>query len=341
MYLIYRLWGKVLKSSFWVLMLGTSLIILLAALIFCLLEPKTFPTLIEGIWFSMTTATTVGYGDYSPKTNIGRLFGMGFFILGIITITMFLGKLQNSVSHYNKLKEEGKLKYTKSNHYVFIDYSVKTSETIERVLSSEKNTEIVLVDDLPKNPYEHDRVHFISGDPSEEETLLKANIVNAKRVAIFSDDSVKNPTLADAKTLLIALTVESLSEQHNKNMHTTVEINKESNKKKFKHVNVENFVLTHDSVSQLIAKAILNPGSTNIFGQLLSEEYGSNLFEIKAPSSWKTYRDAAMGLFNEKATLIAVNENLDVASRSDELLPKNATLFIVCDKDSFKKLSNL
>ena len=42
------------------------------------LEPETFPTIFDGIWWAIITASTVGYGDYVPHSVLGRLTSLNF-----------------------------------------------------------------------------------------------------------------------------------------------------------------------------------------------------------------------------------------------------------------------
>lgn len=43
----------------------------------------------EGFWWAFISMTTVGYGDKTPRSFIGRLFGVLWILLGLIVITMF------------------------------------------------------------------------------------------------------------------------------------------------------------------------------------------------------------------------------------------------------------
>ena len=50
------------------------------------------------LWWAVVTSSTVGYGDYSPVTDIGRIFAVGIMIVGIgsfATLTSALGILVN------------------------------------------------------------------------------------------------------------------------------------------------------------------------------------------------------------------------------------------------------
>lgn len=38
---------------------------------------------LDSLYFSVITLTTVGYGDFSPSTNAGKVFTMGYVLVGI------------------------------------------------------------------------------------------------------------------------------------------------------------------------------------------------------------------------------------------------------------------
>ncbi|TFD96591.1 TrkA family potassium uptake protein [Jeotgalibacillus sp. R-1-5s-1] len=341
MQIFFRLWKQLSELNFKFISLLSLLIILFGTFSVYFIEPETFPTLFDSFWWTMTTLTTVGYGDFFPVTVAGRLVGIFLFIFGIGLIGVLIGKIVEGASTYQRLKKEGKLVYKKNGHYVYIGWSKKTEQAIHEVLYHNSKAPIVLIEDLPETPITHDGVHFISGDPSEERTLLKANILEAKRVAIFSDPRIDNPVLCDGKSLLVASAVEALSVTHNVDIQTVVEISEERHISKFNHIRVDDFILSDDSVSLLMAKATLQPGTTSIFRQLLSKRFGNNIYVIKAKSSWNTYRDASQKLLDDGAVLIAVNEDMDFRDANKKKLNEGDLLYIICEDSTFKKLNVL
>jgi len=48
---------------------------------------------IDSFYFTVVTLTTVGYGDFSPETDIGKLFTVLYIIMGLGLLSSFIIKL--------------------------------------------------------------------------------------------------------------------------------------------------------------------------------------------------------------------------------------------------------
>ncbi|WP_127533429.1 potassium channel family protein [Paenibacillus kobensis] len=338
---LFKLWRRFVSLPFLSVLILTLVAVFGSAVIIHLLEPKTFPSVWnEGIWWVTTTMTTVGYGDLAPKTLPGRLFGMLLFVYGIGLMTLFIGRAFEEIAASKRKKEEGKVAFTKSNHYIFIGWGKKTEKAIEDIIVSDRHAEIVLIDhELEKCPTDKGHVHFIKGDAADEAVLVKANLLGCKCVSIFSDEKIYDDLSADGKTGLIALAVEGFATTHGKHVYTTVEIRKSAHQKQFKHAKVDAFVLSGDSVALLMAREAMFHGSASLFNQLLSQDHGADWFEVKPRPHWTTYQDAAFELWKLGANLIAVNDDLHVASQGGRALRPDDKLYIVCSEAVHKTIT--
>ena len=76
-------------------------------------QPEKFGSIPDAMWWAVVTLTTVGYGDVTPVTSIGRIFGSIIIILGIGTVALPSGILAAAFSDFtrrNQKKYEDKLK---------------------------------------------------------------------------------------------------------------------------------------------------------------------------------------------------------------------------------------
>jgi voltage-gated potassium channel len=70
----------------------TGLLVVGGGVLITRVEPDIH-TIADGLWWSIVTTTTVGYGDLSPKTGEGRLIAAGLMLIGIGTIGMVTGSI--------------------------------------------------------------------------------------------------------------------------------------------------------------------------------------------------------------------------------------------------------
>ncbi len=318
------------------ILIATLFFIIFCTVTIYLLEPETFESYLTSFYFVMTTFSTVGYGDYSPVTTAGRLFSIVMYLLGIGLLGVVIGKIVDAFSLFRKRKEEGKLAYLKEQHIIIVGWGKKTETAMEEILSTDGVSEIVIIDTLPTSPVDVtlDRVHYVQGDPTEEETFTQANIKKAKSVIIFSDDLINFPALRDAKTLTIAITVERLAPH----VHTTVEIMTKKQIPNFSHVKVNEFILSQETTSLLAVRSAMHQNVSHIMTQLISRNLGEDLFEVNVNPQWKTYGDAFQHLLAEGATLVADRQMMDINRRLDESIPSDAVLYVICNEETYHKL---
>lgn len=66
---------------------------------------------IDSLYFSVVSLTTVGYGDFTPETTLGKVFVMGYLLAGIGIIAALATNLLKNVLARKVINEiEGKNK---------------------------------------------------------------------------------------------------------------------------------------------------------------------------------------------------------------------------------------
>ncbi|MEE6659044.1 potassium channel family protein [Limosilactobacillus pontis] len=72
---------------------ASLVVILVTSSMYCISEKVSFPT---ALWWSIVTSTTVGYGDISPTTLVGKLAAVINMLIGIGLV----GMLTSSITGY-------------------------------------------------------------------------------------------------------------------------------------------------------------------------------------------------------------------------------------------------
>ena len=178
-----------------------------------LIEPRNFPTIFDGIWWAIITASTVGYGDYVPHSAIGKIAGILLIITSAGFLSSFFVTLATTAATRQNDLFEGKARFKGSDHFVIIGWNERSKEIIQSLISEKKLVSIALIDEtLSNNPLPNQSVHFIQGRPNLDKVLIKANIATAKKVIITADQN-KDEHQADMNTILTLLAVKGLNPQ--------------------------------------------------------------------------------------------------------------------------------
>ncbi|XQY93188.1 potassium channel family protein [Metabacillus sp. HB246100] len=329
---------KMIHLNNWTLVFATISLVLISSYFIYFIEPETFTSPFEGLWWTMTTVATVGYGDVSPTTVSGKIFAMFLYVIGIGLMTIFIGKVIDFFSLRKRLKEEGKLKITANDHIILINWTKRASITLDELLTTFDSIHVVIIDEeLAKIPLLHERVDFVSGNPADVETLKRANVLSAKSVMIFSPDGRMTTSQADGHTLLIASTIEGIGKENNQNIYTICEVANSQHMNAFLHANVEEFITANDTAAHLAARSIIYNGSSEIIRQLTSHQ-GYDLYSIDPQPEWKTYEDARKVLSEKGALLISDGSDLSIINNLSKKVKSDTKLFIICNSDTYSKI---
>ncbi|WPD21619.1 MAG: potassium channel protein [Candidatus Electrothrix aestuarii] len=150
---------------------------------------------IDGLYLTMITISTVGYGDIVPTTPAGRLFtvllifsGVGYvmYMFSQITEAMVEGGLQRFVEKRKMHKKMTRLQ----DHYIICGFG-RIGQEICAILR-ENYRSFVVIENEDEVIREIDQLGYIvlKGDASDDEVLEQAGIKQARGlVAVVSTDA--------------------------------------------------------------------------------------------------------------------------------------------------------
>ncbi|MEL7038265.1 MAG: ion channel [Cyanobacteria bacterium J06592_8] len=276
---IQRIWKFLQQENFGQIVLIIAIIITLSTVGLYLVEPDI--SLLDSLWWTIVTLTTVGYGDITPVTTLGRLIAVIDMIVGIGILAIFSATLA-SILVDEKIKDDlGMNSYQFEKHIIICEWNYRAQTIIKELRLDQKTQEkpIVLIADIERKPLDDPYLFFVRGQVSDE-TLNRANLPEAKTVIILGDDRLDYKN-RDAKVILATLTVESI----NRDAYTIVELVDQAYIATCKRANADEIIVTSRLSSRLISKAALNHGISEVVSDILSYEYGSQLYKICLPQS--------------------------------------------------------
>lgn len=171
--------------------------------------------------------------------------------------------------------------YNFENHIILCEWNHRACAILKEFRADPQtaNASIVLIAEIPRKPVNDENLFFIQGSVNDE-TLNRANLPKASTVVILGDDRL-DATARDAKVVLTTLTIESL----NPEVYTIVELMDEAHVQHCKRAKADEIIVSSELSSGLISRAALNHGITKVVSELLSAQYGNDLYKLPIPTS--------------------------------------------------------
>lgn len=300
MFFFRGVFRRLLKGRLWrdhkrVLWVFVLLSVLVAA--YMVVFEKLSP--IDSYYFLVTTATTVGYGDFSPRTAFGKFLVTFYMIIGISIIGLFLGKVTDLVLALNSQRRRGLNAMDSNVDLIIAGYpgERKLRQLVGELRSDRRYAEKVVVcvtnrlEEKPTWMMDLD-IDFIQGVASDSEVLRRAGVEKASVVLMLARD----PEQIESDDFSVAVCL--VVEQMNPDARTIVERVRQDDLV-FNIIKADTVVEV--SSPAVLAQEILDPGAIELQNAIFSNATAGTQFNLEFEGEGTIWREVAGAMLGQNA----------------------------------------
>jgi voltage-gated potassium channel len=212
--------------------------------------------LLDALYMTVITITTVGYGEIREVDEYGRIFTIFIIFMGMGIMAYTLGMVAQTMVELQVKSLFGRKKLgldirSIKNHYILCGYG-RMGKFIAQELKS-RQIPFLIIDNNPdsKEQFDNLEIPYILDDATNEEVLIEAGIERAKGLVSLVS--------SDADNLFITMTARGL----NPSLFILVRADEESTEKKLLRAGANRVVLPYLIGGQKMAQTIIRPTVTD------------------------------------------------------------------------------
>ncbi len=236
---------------------------------------KNINSLFDAIYWALITTSTVGYGDISPVTTMGRIISMIVIINGLVLMAFATSVIVSAfLEKLGEIKDNRIIEtINKEDKFVIICGYGQMVKMLLRQNNFDNKYVILEKDPEITRQITKDGFNAITDDASRHDVLAKFNIQ-------YADISLLCLGNSDVENIYITLNAKSLS----KNIKVIVRVSDQSMKKKFILAGADHIIIPNQTANIMLLTSINQPAVYSVLHALLAGKNAAYLDEIKVLS---------------------------------------------------------
>lgn len=263
----------IIRSRLKRLFLALGILVLIQITVLTLAEDLS---VFEAAYLTMTTLTTVGYGDFTPQTTVGRVSTIVImFIMSITLLTLIVSDLIEYRFYRRERMVSGRWIYPMKDHIVIINtprqggeqYFHRIASQLRQMPSYGTIPIQILTQQyssgLPPELKDQGLTHF-HGAGSDPAALKAVHIADARHILLLAPDEADPES--DSLTFDIAHRLGDL----NLGDRVTVECVRDENRARYKALGMRTIIRPVRTYPEIMVRAVVSPGSEKVLEDLFS-----------------------------------------------------------------------
>lgn len=273
----------------------------------------------DALWWSMTTLSTVGYGDLYPSSLGGRVVAVVTMVIGVGVLGTLAATMATVLIDVRDRGRRGLGSYRMKGHLLVLGWSSKAEAALREFRNDPRfvHTPIVIVADIERTPTDMPNVGFVRGVPMQRPALERANASEAAAAMVFSVDP--NEPRSDHETALTVLSLRRL----NADVHVSAELVSAENQEHLATAGCQVTVEGNALTSALLVASVQDRGVSDLVQYLISSERGSELHRVPVPERYVggAYRAFAVEMAGESRPVLALARGSEMLVNPDPETP--------------------
>jgi voltage-gated potassium channel len=153
-------------------------------------------SLTDALYFTIVTASTVGYGDVTPQSAQARLFAISLVVLGTASFALALGSVLGPAIQARFSRALGTMTTQQfdllENHVVVLGYGDLTEPLVEELHDNGTKFVVVTPDSARAATLREHGIDVLVADPSDDEPLRQVAIEHARAVIAATNDDAED-----------------------------------------------------------------------------------------------------------------------------------------------------